>query len=170
MATHLAKRLIQGIGAYSGGSPGTFAAGTIAWKNPDGTAFAPGAGYVSPNLQGLDYSHKGKVDKILNQAANTGALVITDEYIELSFDYIPQGTSDATARAAAAVPPLGSSATITNLPIIQIGTFADALNAANWIYEGDGGGSGKIGSPNWDGKISLRRYVDITTPTAILAI
>src|SRR5438128_11696061 len=110
MATHLAKRQLQG-----------FSGATIAWKNPDGTTFAPGAGYVSPNIQGLDYSHKGKVDKILNQAANTGALVITDEYIELSFDYIQQGSTEAHARESAAVPPLGSSATIAGLPVIQIG-------------------------------------------------
>lgn len=156
MATHLNAKHLQGL-----------TGGAIAFTEPSGSAIT---GYVSPNLQGCDWSHKGEVEKVLNQAGNTGSLIVTDEYIEMTFDYVPQGTSDANARKSAATPALLSKAAISGLPIIQIGSFADGLNTNGattqpWIYEGDGGGSGKA-KEKWDGKITLRRYVDITSAAA----
>lgn len=130
------------------------------------------AGYVSPNLQGLDFSHKGEVSKISDQGGATAVLYVCDEWIELTFDYIPQGTTSANAKLSAQIPPLLSKAEICGLPVIPIGSFADGLNthtaafagdAAStqpWIYEGDGGGTGKH-KEHWDGKITLRRYTNI---------
>lgn len=142
--------------------------GTIAIKNPDGTALS---GYVSPNIQSISAGHKASVDRVPNQSGNTGALIITDEYIELAFDFIPQGTSLTNAKASASVPQAGSSAAITGFPIIRLGPFADGFNTDGastqpWIYEADGSLDGHA-KEKWDGKLTLRRYTDITLATAI---
>jgi hypothetical protein len=136
----------------------------IAFVNPSGTSFA---GYVQPNLTGMDLGHKGKVDRIINGATgNTGSLLISDEMIEVTFDYVPEGTSIANALASAWIPEIGAVGTITTAPVIKIGLFADAFNCAAWIYEGDATLSGKP-EEKWNGKIPLRRYVSITVPAAI---
>lgn len=158
MASHLNKRQLHGI------------AGTVTFKNPDGTAIA---GYVCPNIQGLEFSHKGKVEKIPDQSGNTGAIIAFDDYIEVTFDFIPQGTSEANARTSALIPQLLATATITGFPIIKLGPFTDGLNTDGgstqpWIYEGDGSGSGNAES-HWTGKVTLRRYVSITNTAAVIA-
>lgn len=142
--------------------------GTIAFTQPSGTSIT---GYVSPNLQGLAASHKATVDRIPNQGGRTGALIINDEYIELTFDYFPQGSTDAASRASATLPEPGSKAAVSGLPIIQIGTFVDGLNTNGsstqpWIYEGEGGDVSGKAKEKWDGKISLRRYTDIPSGAA----
>lgn len=157
MSLHLAARNIQGL-----------AGGTIAFKNPDGSSIA---GYVSPNLQGLDISHKASVDRVPNQSGDTGCIIITDEYIEVAFDFFPQGSTLTFALASAQIPQAGASAQISGLPIIKLGPFADGLNTNGattnpWIYEADGGLNGKA-KEKWDGKITMRRYVAITNATAI---
>jgi hypothetical protein len=142
--------------------------GTIVIKGTDG---APIAGYVSPNLQGFDLTHKATVDRVANQSGNTASLIITDEFIQITFDFIPQGTSLANALKSATIPPPGATAAITGLPIIPIGSFADGLNTDGtstqpWIYETDAGVNGKA-KEKWEGKITLTRYVGITSGTAI---
>lgn len=149
--------------------------GLVRFKTPTNgsTGTASGAGYVSPNLQGLDFSHKGEVKKIRNQAGQFATIMITDEWIELTFDYIPQSDTLANAKLAAVIPPLGSKFEICGLPVFAIGNFVDGLNThtANfaapgtstqpWIYEGDGGGGGKAEPEPWNGKLTLRRYYNI---------
>lgn len=152
MSLFLNKRNLQGL-----------TGGTITLKQPDGSAYS---GYVSPNLQGLEVAHKATSDKVANQSGNTGAIIITDEYLEVTFDFIPEGTSLANALASARIPQPGSTAVIAGLPVIPMGTFTDGLNASSWIYEADAGVNGKA-KEHWDGKITLRRYVDITAPAAI---
>jgi hypothetical protein len=152
--------------------------GILRWKSPTNSSVGTAiSAYVSPNLQGLDFSHKGEVSKIADQGGATAVLYVCDEWIELTFDYIPQGATSADAKNAATIPPLLSKAEICGLPVIPIGSFADGLNthtgtatsspfggdAAStqpWVYEGDGGGSGK-NKEHWDGKITLRRYTGI---------
>lgn len=155
MATFLNGKLLLGV------------PGTITFTTPAGSAIT---GYVSPNLQGLSAGHKAEVARIPNSSGQTTALIVTDEWIELTFDYIPQGTSDANARASGTLPPILSKAAVAGLPIIQIGAFADGLNTDGsttqpWIYEGDGGIEGKA-KEHWDGKITLRRYVNIASTAA----
>ena len=167
MSTHVNLRSLQGL-----------TGGTIAWTVPesdgDPAAGAALAGYVSPNLQGFALSHKCEVEKIPNQSGNTASMIITDEYLEITWDYIPQGTNRANALAAAQLPPPGSKGEIEGLPIIKIGNFTDGLNTDGastqpWIYEGDGGLDGKV-KEHWDGKITLRRYRDIPSDAPLLVI
>lgn len=147
--------------------------GLIRWVTPTNTTTGTAlSGYVSPNLQGLNFSHKGEVAKIPDQAGRTATLIVTDEWIELTFDVIPQADTLANAKLSGTMPPLLSKAEICGLPIIPIGSFADGLNTHTaafagdgtstqpWVYEGDGGADGKA-KEHWDGKITLRRYTQI---------
>lgn len=154
MSQHLVKRHLQGL-----------TGGTITLVNPDGSAIT---GYVSPNLQGLNYSHKAQVDRVPNQSGNTGSLIIRDDMLEITFDFFPQGTNAANAALSALVPAAGASAVIAGLPVIQLGGFADAFNSDAWIYEGDANGTGSA-TEKWTGQITLRRYKDITNPVAVAA-
>lgn len=145
--------------------------GAIAFTQPSGTVIS---GYVSPNLQGLDIKHDGTIDRVPNQAGQTASLMVTDEWLELTFDYFPQGSSAANAKKSAILPELLSKAAITGLPIFQIGAFADALNTDGastqpWVYEGGGGYSGKA-KEKWDGKITLRRYVAIASGATYVTV
>lgn len=145
--------------------------GAIAFTQPSGTALT---GYVSPNLQGFSLSHKAAVEMVPNQAGQQASMMITDEWIELTFDYFPQGTTAANAKLSATLPEVGSKAAITGLPIVQIGAFVDGLNTNGsstqpWIYEADGGLDGKS-KEKWDGKIALRRYVGITSGAAFVTV
>jgi hypothetical protein len=155
--------------------------GLIRFKNPDGATGTLIGGYVSPNLQGLDFSHKGEVTRIPDQSGATAVLYVCDEWIELTFDFIPQGSSSANAKISAQLPKILAKAEVCGLPVIPIGSFADGLNThtANfagagsstqpWIYEGDGGGNGKA-KEHWDGKITLRRYTGIDTGAAYVTV
>ena len=158
---HFQTRNIQGLSG-----------GTMQLFDTDGTTQI-GTSYVCPNLQALDVTHKAEYEEIPNQAGATGSLIITNEWIEITFDTIPQGTNDANARNSAAIPPAGATARITGLPIIRIGPFADGLNTNGastqpWFYLGDGG-LGGAAKEHWNGKITLRRYPAITTAAAVAA-
>ena len=159
MATHLGKRHIQGLAGI-----------LLTLKNPNGTTLS---GYVSPNLQSLKLGHKANNKKILNQSGNTGSIIGTDEYAELTFDFVPQGNNDAAARANAGVPQNLGSGTVTGAPIIAFGPFTDVLNTNGvntqpWIYEAEANLDGKL-QEEWGGSITLRRYPDITSGTAVSA-
>lgn len=128
---------IFGIGTYSSGTltPATLAqatAGNI-------------AGYITPNLQTARVSDTavGKHD-IKNQAGVvSGIIFVLDDIIECTFDFIPESSSGtntvAGALASMQLPSKGSYVTVAGLPVVPIGSFADALNASTtnpWLYEG----------------------------------
>ncbi len=129
------------------------------------------AGYVSPNLQTLRLQHAAESDKIKGQAGNTTGLILQDDMLECTFEVIPEGTTVANAKTSAGLPAAGTTFTITGLPIIAAGGFADALNTGGgntqpWIYEGGGQIHGdKAGK--WTATLPLKRYPGITSGTAI---
>lgn len=129
------------------------------------------AGYISPNLQSLRANHNASTDASPDQAGDTATLYFTDEILECTFDFIPEGTTTAQAKISAGLPPAGSGVVITGLPIIQMGPFADALNVGGgglgsnpWVYEGGGSLSGEA-KGRWTATLPLKRYPKITTAT-----
>lgn len=160
-ATHRGNAHVQGLNT-------DVAYGAIAFTNPDGTSFA---GYVSPNLQSFQLKPSAKTDKIAGQDGYTTGLMGSDEMLEMTFDFIPEGDSKTHALASAGFPGHLASAQITGLPIIAIGPFADALNtngasAQPYFFEMDAQLNGKaVGY--WDGTITLRRYRKITSAAPI---
>ena len=166
MSTHFNGKHVQSL-----------TGGAIVFTEPPASGSGAGstiAGYVSPNFQNLDVLHKGDVDLVPNQAGQISSLIVTDEWIELTFDYFPQGTDDTNARASATLPKIGSKAAITGLPIVKLGSFTDGLNTDGastqpWIYLGDGGVAGHA-KEKWNGKITLRRYVAISSAASYVVV
>jgi len=137
--------------------------GTISIKGTDNVAIA---GYVSPNLQTLRLTPAFKKDMIPNQSGNIASAIFYDEMIECTFDFVAEGTTIANAKLSAQIPEAGSFATIAGLPVIKQGSFADVLNSADWLFEGDA--SLNIGAEKkLEGTITLRRYKDLAAAAAI---
>lgn len=157
MATHIGKAQIVGL---SGAALG----------------MASVTGYVSPNMQSLKVGHQAEVERIKNQVGEVTTLISSGDYIECSFDFIPEGGTStdntiAKAKLSASLPATLAAVTITGLPIIQVGPFTDALNTnpgntQPWIYEGGGELSGP-NSTKWTLTFTLRRYINITSATPI---
>jgi len=136
----------------------------------DGAALATGlSGYVSPNLKSAKIRHVGEIERVKGQNAITKGLLSGDEFLELNWDFIPEGTTIANAKLSAGLPTLLSVVTITGCPVINIGSFSDALNSAVgsiWIYEGGGELTGESES-KWTATFPLRKYLGITSGSAI---
>lgn len=122
-------------------------------------------GYVSPNMQSLRLTHGADKKTTKSQSGITTAAYYADESLELEIDFIPEADTIANAKKAAYTPAPGDAVTMSGLPIINIGGFADALNSALWIYEGS-----NLTGPadaNWTGGMKLVRHIGITSLTPI---
>lgn len=139
------------------------AGGTIAFTKPDGTSLS---GYVSPNVQTLRVSHQGKVDEIKGQDGEYNSFITSGEKFECEFNFIPEGSTIANAKASAQFPPLGSAGAISGLPVVVAGSVSDVFNTGVWYYQGGGTDNGAHDA-NWTGTFTLHRYPGITTTTAI---
>ena len=129
------------------------------------------SGYVSPNMQTLRLQHAAEVDKIKGQNGYTTGLIFQDDVLECTFEYIPEGTTIANSKLSAGIPAAGAAFTITGLPIVTMGGFADALNTnagstQPWIYEGGGQLHGDKAA-KWSATLPMKRYPSITSGTAV---
>ena len=129
------------------------------------------SGYISPNIKTLKLGHTSDVDRIKSQAGGITSLIGSGDYLECTFDFIPEGSSIANAKLSAGIPAVLSGVTITGLPILAIGPFSDALNTNGtntqpWFYEGGGSVNGES-EQKWTSTLPLRRYLEITSATAI---
>lgn len=140
-----------------------------------GTPFAQAdlAGYVSPKLETLRLSHGSEADRIKSASGNTEAVIYQDEFLECTFDVIPQGSTIANAELSAGLPQPGKGFTITGLQVINVGSWTDALNVTSgdpganpWVYEGGGSING-FTDGKWSLSLPLRRYRSISSVTAI---
>lgn len=141
----------------------------------DGTPLAQAdlSGYVSPKIETLRLSHGSDVDRIKGGQGNSEAAIYQDEFLECTFEVIPQGTTIANAKKAAGLPQPGQGFTTSGMEVIEIGSWADALNvtvgdpgANPWIYEGGGSING-FTDQKWSLSLPLRRYRSISSVTAI---
>lgn len=120
------------------------------------------SGYTSPNISGANLTHHAQEDMIKSSTGEYTGIIMSGEYLECTFDLVPEGTtSQALAALSAPLPALGSSVAITGLPYIPSGGTTDgsaggfcdgtwgAFNSGGsgvtlnrWIYSG--GGSWKL--------------------------
>lgn len=136
---------------------------TLAMKTAAGATIT---GYVSPNLQSIQLSHECDVEEIKNQVGDVAAIITRNERLKLTIEFIPQGTSYANAKEAATILAPNCFVTIAGMPIIEVGSFADALNSADWHY----GGGAQITGPSdqrWSATIELTRYAAVTAGNQI---
>lgn len=130
-----------------------------------GTLACSLSGYVSPNLQTLRANHNADVIEIKGQDGNVNGVIANNDWVECTFDFIPQGSTIANSKLSAGTPAAGTGFTIANLPVITFAGIADVFNTDDWIYVG---GNFELPSDrNAVGSITLRRYPGITSTTAI---
>lgn len=123
------------------------------------------AGYVSPNLQTLRANHNADITEIKGQDGNVNGLIANNDWVECTFDFIPQGATVANSKASAGTPAAGTGFTLAGLPIITFSGVVDIFNSGAWIYVG---GTFELPADrNAVGSITLRRYPGITSTTAI---
>ena len=93
--------------------------------------------------------------------------------LTLTVNFIPaNATSVANALLSAALPDVNGTCVITGAPVIEVGGYVDAINAATgnrWIYAG-GGSIKTTATGKATGTITLKRYTNITVTGAATAL
>lgn len=133
-------------------------------------AFIVASGYIMPNMQSLGITQNATVDRIKNNSGVTSSIIGSDENIECSFDFVPEGASQALAATSATLPVVPAAIRITGAPQITWGAFNDVINSdigtPPWIYEGGGRLSG-FNDKHWMLTFILHRYLGITTTSLV---
>lgn len=100
------------------------------------------SGYVSPLMEGQDLTHNADSEMIRNSDGEVVGLISYNDNLELTISFIPAASDTvANAKLAASLPDAGGTVVITGAPVVEIGGYADALNAATgnrWMYKGGG--------------------------------
>ena len=149
--------------AHLFGIPATFTAYNA---TPTGDAVS---GYIMPNLTSADVKHVASSDMTHAKTGGITNLTVSGEYIECTFELIPEGTSVANATTSGNIFAAGTTFGITGMPAIIVGPFADAWNVTGstsplqnrWIYT-DGGSSRHSSTGKVIQTVTLRRFPDIT--------
>lgn len=159
MANLIGKGVIVGL-----------AGGALAGKDLTGTALT---GYISPRLDSIGATHEGEAVPIKDQDGKISGWIFNgDDGLSMDVDFQPQGSSIANAKLSSSLPPVLGRVEVSGLPVILVGSFADALNATTtnpWLYMG----GGKITLPsdaNTPATISMRlqRRSGVAASTAIV--
>lgn len=123
-------------------------------------------GYVSPDIESYDITHEADTEEVRNSAGEVVGHIGYNNRLTLTVNFIPTGSSVANAKLAASLPDVNGTCIITNAPIIEVGSYLDAINApgspgagpgGRWIYAG-GGSIKTTQSGKATGTITLKRY------------
>ena len=125
-------------------------------------------GYVSPDIESYDITHEADTEEVRNSAGEVVGHIGYNNRLTLTVNFIPSGTSTANALLSASLPDVNGTCIITGAPVIEIGGYADAINAATgnrWIYAG-GGSIKTTQTGKATATITLKRYTNITVSGA----
>jgi hypothetical protein len=125
-------------------------------------------GYVSPDIESYDITHEADTEEVRNSAGEVVGHIGYNNRLTLTVNFIPSGTSTANALLSASLPDVNGTCVITGAPVIKIGGYADAINAATgnrWIYAG-GGSIKTTQTGKATATITLKRYTNITVSGA----
>ena len=117
------------------------------------------------NLQGIDISPQGTVDRIPDQTGEIGAVIYSQKILELELTIIPQGASQTAAAIACGIPVDGTPVTTSGFPVMAIYGIADALNSALFVTEG--GRINGSATSKWSMTLKIVRYPSITSTAPI---
>ena len=129
------------------------------------------SGYVMPIVSGIQITHQGSTDTVMNGDGEIAGVGAWGEYFEATFTLIPAGATNAEGIIAATLPPLMSTVTITGADVVQVGSNASVINAATtgrWLYVG-GGSLSLTQSGQASMTLPLKRYPSISTVDTALA-
>lgn len=125
-------------------------------------------GYVSPDIESYDITHEADTEEVRNSAGEVVGHIGYNNRLTLTVNFIPSGASTANALLAASLPDVNGTCVITGAPVIEIGGYTDAINAATgnrWIYAG-GGSIKTTQTGKATGTITLKRYTNLTASGA----
>jgi len=125
-------------------------------------------GYVSPDIESYDITHEADTEEVRNSAGEVVGHIGYNNRLTLTVNFIPSGTSTATALLSASLPDVNGTCIISGAPVIEIGGYADAINAATgnrWIYAG-GGSIKTTQTGKATATITLKRYTNLTASGA----
>ena len=125
-------------------------------------------GYVSPDIESYDITHEADTEEVRNSAGEVVGHIGYNNRLTLTVNFIPSGASTANALLAASLPDVNGTCVITGAPVIEIGGYTDAINAATgnrWIYAG-GGSIKTTQTGKATGTITLKRYANLTASGA----
>jgi hypothetical protein len=125
-------------------------------------------GYVAPDVESYDITHEADTEEVRNSSGEVVGHIGYNNRLTLTLNFIPSGTSAANALLAASLPDVNGTCVITGAPVIEIGGYADAINAATgnrWIYAG-GGSIKTTQTGKATGTITLKRYTNLTASGA----
>lgn len=126
-------------------------------------------GYVSPDIESYDITHDADTEEVRNSAGEVVGHIAYNNRLTLTVNFIPaNATSVANALLAASLPNANGTCIISGAPVIYMGGFADAINAATgnrWIY-GGGGSIKTTQTGKVTGTITLKRYTNLSASGA----
>lgn len=126
-------------------------------------------GYVSPDMESYDISHEADTDEVRNSKGEVVGHIGYNNRLTLTVNFIPANTTNkANALLSAALPDVNGTCIISGAPEIEVGGYADAINAVTgnrWIYAG-GGSIKTTQTGKATGTITLKRYPGITVTGA----
>lgn len=117
------------------------------------------------NLQGIDVSPQGNVDRIPDQLGEIGSVIYSQKILELELTIIPQGASQLAAAVACGIPVDGTPVTTSGFPIMAIYGMADALNSA--LYVTEGGRVNGSATAKWSMTLKIVRYPSISSTAPV---
>jgi hypothetical protein len=136
-------------------------------------------GYVSPDMESYDITHEADTEEVRNSSGEVVGHIGYNNRLTLTINFIPANTTSvANARLSAALPDVNGTCIITGAPVIEVGSYLDALNApgtpgagpgGRWIYAG-GGSIKTTATGKATGTITLKRYTNITATGAATAL
>lgn len=130
------RRAIAGLTDNADGAAVAF---TIAWYTPANVAITC-TGQIVP-LSG-SIQHSADTRAIRDNHGNDVTVFWTNERVVVEIVAVPFGATGANTLAAAitaaTLPAPGGWMTISNAPDIPMGSFANVLESADWMYNGDG--------------------------------
>ena len=122
-------------------------------------------GYVSPDMESYDITHEADTEEVRNSSGEVVGHIGYNDRLTLTVNFVPANTTSvANAKLSAALPEVNGTCVITGAPVIEIGGYVDAINAATgnrWIYAG-GGSIKTTATGKATGTITLKRYTNIT--------
>ena len=130
------------------------------------------SGYVSPDMESYDISHEADTDEVRNSSGEVVGHIGYNNRLTLTVNFIPAGATVAIAKLTAALPDVNGTCIISGAPVIEVGGYADAINALTgnrWIYAG-GGSIKTTQTGKATGTITLKRYTNITVTGAATAL
>jgi hypothetical protein len=136
-------------------------------------------GYVSPDMESYDITHEADTEEVRNSSGEVVGHIGYNNRLTLTVNFIPANTTSvANALLSAALPDVNGTCVISGAPVIEMGSYLDALNApgtpgagpgGRWIYAG-GGSIKTTATGKATGTITLKRYTNITVTGAATAL